>query len=237
MTMKSIVLKISLLLTMSTLLFFSCINSDVEPDGYGDVYILMEVIDGDTLTGLGMHAFSYYGFHSVTAHHIDNEETVYTLKSYLDKYDSDYVWATAKENYSKETPPKGMYLFEATYAGGRTLTFSDDLYQSTVAPPKITTCEYVLGIVEVEWNRLANADAYNVKMWNAEGNIIFVSPRFNSYISTYSFDIKTDGWQKSTYPSIGDIVTVSVEAFLFEPGSSNYFQCISISKHSFTWGV
>lgn len=236
MTMKSIVLKISILLITTALFFTSCINSENELDGYGDAYILVEVFNGDTLMSIGFRAFSYTPFRSVTVHHVDDEETVYTLAPYLGLYNFDYVWAPAKEDYTQEGPLKGNYVFDAVFSGDKTLSFSNELYQSTVKPPKITTCEYISGTVEVEWNRLSNADAYNVKMWDKDGNIIFVSERFNSYVSTYSFTTKTDGWQQTTKPSTGDAVTVSVEAFLFEPGSSNDFQCISISKHSFIWG-
>lgn len=234
--MKSIVLKISVLLITIVLFFTSCINSENELEGYGDAYILVEVIDGDTLMALGFRAFSYTPFRSVVAHHVDDEETTYTLAPYLGLYNFDYVFSPRKDDYTKEMPLKGEYVFDAVFTGDKALSFKDELYQSTVIPPKITTCEFVSGTVEVEWNRLSNADAYNVKMWDQDGNIIFVSARFNSYVSTYSFTTTTDGWQQTTKPATGAEVTVSVEAFLFEPGSSSDFQCISISKHSFIWG-
>lgn len=223
---------------LSLLLLPSCIDSDIDPVGYGDAFILVEVAGQDTLTGLGLHAFSYSQFTSVNVQLSSDASKSYVLQPYLG-FSQDYVWTTPLAEYKKELPAAGDYTFSATFRGGHTHVFFDKLYNTVVFPPKIVKCIYnnTNRKVEVEWERVSNADSYNIKLLNSDGNILFVSPVFNRITDIYIFDKNTSGWQTSSFPAAGQSVTVEVASYLLEPGTNNNeLQSIGKSRKVIVWG-
>jgi hypothetical protein len=237
--MKAVIMKFSILFLLTIpLLMSSCIDSETDPVGFGDAFILVEIVDQDTLMGLGLHAFSYSEFSSVSVQVTGHEDLVYTLQPYLG-FKQDYVWNTPLAQYTSEPPVSGSYVFNATFKGGQTQTFSDMLNTAVVYPPEITSCEYVAtsDLVDVEWETVTSADSYNVKLLAENGDILFVSPVFNRVTDNYSFGKTTQGWQTSTYPTNGQAVIVEVAAYLIEPGASNNeLQSIGKAKSPIVWG-
>ncbi len=237
--MKAVIVKFSILfLLVVPLLISSCIDSETDPVGFGDAFILVEIVNQDTLMGLGLHAFSYSEFSSVSVQVTGHEDMVYTLQPYLG-FKQDFVWNTPLVQYKNEPPVSGDYVFNATFKGGQTQTFSDILGTTVVYPPVIASCEYVQASdkVDVEWVTATNADSYNIKLLAENGDILFVSPVFNRVTDNYSFGKTTQGWQTSTYPANGQTVIVEVAAYLLEPGSSkNELQSIGKAKSPIVWG-
>jgi hypothetical protein len=237
--MKAVIMKISILFLLAVpFLMSSCIDSETDPVGFGDAFILVEIVDQDTLMGLGLHAFSYSEFSSVNVQVTGREDLVYTLQPYLG-FKQDYVWNTPLAQYTSEPPVSGSYVFNATFKGGQTQTFSDILNSTVVYPPIITSCEYLAtsDLVDVEWETVTNADSYNVKLLAANGDILFVSPVFNRVTDNYSFGKTTQGWQTSNYPANGQAVIVEVAAYLIESGASgNELQSIGKAKSTIVWG-
>ena len=130
-------------------------------------------------------------------------------------------------------------MFNATFKGGQTQAFLDNLGTAIVYPPVITSCEYVAasGLIDLEWVTVTNADSYNVKLLAENGDILFVSPVFNRITDNYSFGKNTQGWQTSTYPANGQAVIVEVAAYLLETGASNnQLQSLGKSKYPVVWG-
>jgi len=237
--MKAVIMKISMIFLLAgTLLVSSCIDSETDPVGFGDAFILVEIVDQDTLMGLGLHAFSYSEFSSVNVQVTGHEDLVYTLQPYLG-FKQDFIWNTPIAQYKKEKPVNGDYVFNATFKGGQTHTFFDILHTTVVFPPVIKKCEYLASSsqIDVEWETVTNADSYNVKLLNENGDILFVSQVFNRVTGNYSFGKTTQGWQTSTYPATGQAVIVEVAAYLLEPGASkNELQSIGKSKYPVVWG-
>jgi len=235
---KRILSRLGVLFALSAMLP-SCFDNEVDLVGYGDAYILVETVGQDTVKGLGLHAYSYSDFSSVVVNLNGNPAVTYTLAPYLN-YTQDYVWSTPLAQYTKTLPVSGDYVFNATFAGGESLIFYDKLTTNYINPPHITLCEYVTKKerVDLEWNDVPNADAYNVKLIDQQGNYLFVSQAFTSSITNYSLGTSTKGWQSETsYPSQGQVVTVEVAAYLLEENSgSDELQCISKSRQNITWG-
>jgi hypothetical protein len=223
---------------LSMIFLNSCIDSDIDPVGYGDAFILVEISGQDTLMGLGLHAFSYSEFTTVNVQHETDISKSYTLQAYLG-YAQDFVWSTPRNEYSRALPVAGDYIFSATFRGGHTQVFYDKLYATVVYPPKLTKCLYNSDNqkVEVEWDRVSNADSYNVKLLNTDGDILFVSPVFNRITDIYIFDKSTQGWQTSSFPTVGQNVTVEVASYLLEVGANgNELQSVGKSRQVITWG-
>lgn len=235
--MKMNFIKPAAALLSSALLVSSCVNTEPDTTGYGDVYILTEIVDGDTLKGLGLHAFSYSEFTSVNVEFSGPQGQTYVLEPYMG-YNQDFVWTTPANEYSETLPAAGDYVFNATFRNGEVKTFYDKLYSTLVYPPLITKCEMNASTREVElkWNKVSNADSYNVKLMNDEGDILFVSRVYNNLTEEYRFSKNTDGWQAASYPADGDSVVVELVAYLLEPATmSNDLQCIGKSKKTIVW--
>lgn len=222
----------------ATVVITSCIDPDVDPIGFGDAYVLVEINGRDTLKGLGLHAFSYSEFSSVFVNLSSDESKVYTLQPYMN-YHQDFVWNTPRNQFKKELPEAGDYVFNATFKTGQTYTFYDRLYSTIVYPPKITKCQYVTANerVNVEWETVANADTYNVKLLNANGDVLFVSQVLNRITDNFLFNKNSQGWQTSSYPANGQELMVEVSAYLVEVGARNTeLQSIGKSRYPLVWG-
>ncbi len=237
--MKAVIMKISMAFLLALILLVSsCVDTETDPMGFGDAFILVEIVDQDTLMGLGLHAFSYSEFSSVNVQVTGHEDLVYTLQPYLG-FKQDFVWNTPLAQYTKERPVNGDYVFNATFKGGQTHTFFDVLQTTVVYPPVIKKCEYLASSsqIDVEWETVTNADSYNVKLLNENGDILFVSQVFNRVTDKFFFGKTTQGWQTSNYPASGQGVIVEVTAYLLEPGGSrNELQSVGKSKHPVIWG-
>jgi hypothetical protein len=221
-----------------SLLVASCIDNGFDLTGQGDAFILVEINGQDTVMGLGLHAFSYSDFKSVTVTVTGNPSLSYTLTPYLN-YKQDYFRNTPLSEYSKTKPATGEYVFNALFADGKTLVLNDVLTSDIIPPPKIKTCSYRKqnSRVEVEWEKVQLADVYNVKLLDHDGNILFVSLIYNNGTTGYYFGADTQGWQSSTsVPATGQIVVVQVTAYLMEPNQGpNDLQCIASSRAVITW--
>jgi hypothetical protein len=220
-------------------LFTSCFDNEVDLTAYGDAYILVEMNGQDTLKGLGLHAYSYSEFKSVSVTVPGNVSDPYLLSPYLD-YHQDFIYTTPLTQYSKTLPVAGDYVFSAIFTDNNSLMFSDKLTSDFIAPPKIKSCSFIKANehVVVEWNEVKNAGAYNVKLLDQSGKILFVSPVYSSSTVNYTFGTTTKGWQSTTsYPAENQVVKVEVAAYLLEASlEQNELQCISKSGAEIVWG-
>jgi hypothetical protein len=227
------------LLLFIPLFLLSCIDNEVNLTGQGDAYVLLEVNGQDTVMGLGLHAFSFADFKSVTVTVTGKPTLSYTLKSYLN-YQQDFVWESPLSQFTKTLPATGEYVFNAVFSDGKTLMFNDILTADIIAPPKIKSCAWVKqnARIEVQWDKVQRADVYNVKLLDQSGNILFVSPAFNNAVSSYYFASDTQGWQSTTtMPAEGQTLKVEVTAYLLEArNDENNLQCIAKSRSEIIWG-
>ena len=237
--MKKLFLTSSMFFLLTGLLLTtSCLETDIDEEGFGDAYILVEIVGGDTLKGLGLHAYSYSDFSAVVANLSGESSQSYTLQPYLG-YKQDFIWSTPLAQFKKELPAAGDYVFNATFASGDTHTFYDRLLSGYVAPPEIVSCVFTGSnqSVEVKWKTDSKTDSYNVKLMTEQGEILFVSPVYDRFTETYTFNKNTQGWQTSAYPTDGQNLLVEVSSYLLEAGGiNNQLQSIGKSRIALKWG-
>jgi len=236
--MRKNFLRAAFALLVSVPFLTSCFDNDVDPTGYGDAYLMVKIVGQDTLYGLGLHAFSYSDFSAVTAAASSAPTNTYTLQAYMG-YKQDFIWLTPENQYSEELPVTGDYTFNATFATGESLVLADKLYTDRVYPPALTTCQYsnTSHKVEVKWTKPANAAVYTIRMFDSDGDLLFVSPSYNSSTDNYSFGKESQGWQTTTFPSEGTTCTVEVTAYRMKtPSAYSNVQCAAKSRQDITWG-
>ena len=181
-------MKVTIILMLFFPVFFvSCLDTELNPTGIGDAYILVVLNGQDTVKGLGLHAFSYSEFKTVTVTVTGNSSLNFNLDPYLG-YKQDFVWFTPQSQYSKTFPATGEYVFNAVFADDQQLMFYDRLTSDYILPPKITKCGFnpQSKVIEVEWEKVKLADAYNVRVTDTEGKILFVSPVYNNSVTSYT---------------------------------------------------
>lgn len=214
----------------------SCLKDEVELTGYGDAYIIVEIAGQDTLKGLGLHAYSYSDFSEVTVTPPEGTMTRYTLAPYLG-YKQDFILETPLSQFTKNLPTAGVYLFSAKYADGQLLDFANELYTDYIFPPQIKTAAFSQASqrFDVTWSNVVYAHSYNVKLINAEGKTIFLSPELNNSVTEFSFTQSSQGWQSSEFPAQGAVLTIEVAAYHKEKNTpGNKLQCIARSRKGLT---
>ncbi len=223
-----------LLLAAFAFILGGCLRDDPELSGFGDAFIRVEVSGSDTLYGIGLHAFSYTNFSSVE---VNIGEIIYILAPYLE-YRQDFVFETPKEELTTIRPQEGEYIFNALYPDGRSMVFSDRLYTSFARPVRITECRFNrdTNVAEIAWLADKRNDAYNIKVFNAEGDLLFVSLLYNNDSDYYAFGRNTQGWQTSNLPLAGQELLVEISAYLNQPDTKGEkLQSIAFSRHSLIW--
>ncbi len=136
-------------------------------------------------------------------------------------------------------PQAGDYVFNAVFADGYKLVFLNTLTTGSILPPKIKLIKYVVSgeKVNAEWESVANADLYNVKLIGEEGKTLYVSPELRANATSLLFGKTDTGWQSQTYPENGQLLKVVVSAYLLEKGNSGgRLQAISRSESEIVWG-
>lgn len=234
---KNFVFRVLLFLSFPAILS-SCLEDEEELTGFGDVYAVVESIDGNVVKGLGLHAFSYSAFESVTANLKDEPMVTYALEPYMG-FSQDFIWITPSDQFTVDMPASGEYQFNAVFKDGRTLAFYDKLTDDFILPPQITSCTYTSAgnKVDVVWTLVKDADLYNVKLIDDKGKILFVSSLYSNKTSSISFNSSSTGWQNSGLPASGQVITVEVTAYLVEADSNvNDLQCISNARSEIVWG-
>jgi len=217
---KSLFLKMWVLLTASVFLV-SCIDDDVDHIGFGDAFVVVKKSGDSVVKGLGLHAFSYSDFASVSvATPVSGADTI-RMETY-ENYKQEFFWETPAEQFGTTQPQAGDYVFSAVFKDGKKLVFSNKLTSGSILPPVIKRIEYVISgdKVDAEWEKVVDADAYNVRLVDEEGKALFISSELNSFSTNYSFGKNNNGWLTSTYPTNGQHLTVIVSAFLLESDSS-----------------
>lgn len=222
------------ILTILIFIFSACQRKDPELSGFGDAFIKVEVVGSDTLYGLALHAFSFTSFASVE---VTQGDRLYTLEPYLG-FEQDYLYMTPVKEMSATRPPAGEYQFNALYEDGRTMVFSDRLYTSVARPARITECRYNRDsqLAEIAWLADQHNDAYNIKAFHTNGELLFVSRVYNNDSDYYAFGRNTQGWQTGNLPVNGQELIIEITAYLNQPETKGEkLQSIALSRQSLIW--
>jgi hypothetical protein len=216
----------------------SCKKIEYKPSGVGDANIVTVVTGTDTLFGLGLHAYSGWEFDKVTAF-LNGDSIVYQLSPF-NATKTDMTYETPLNKMIHKLPTAGTYTFDATFTSGDFLTFTDVLTSEYILPPLITKCEYssVIHAVIVSWGEILNTDILNIKLYNQNRDLLYISPTINKSVIIFTFNSANEGWQTTNYPVQGQQLIVQISTFLLEPinGGSANIQASGRIEKTITWG-
>jgi len=116
---------------------------------------------------------------------------------------------------------------------------SDVLEFNDLGFPTIDSAGYNNGTIRVEWQDVANADSYLVRMVDENYELVFVGQLLNTNYTTYEIASNSGVWSKT--PANGETYMVEVHAFKFEDGATNENYLynandLSIASKEVVWG-
>jgi len=148
----------------------------------------------------------------------------------------------ADEDYTPGMPPAGIYEFTvtSTQEGEPPMKIDDELEDEELAMATIDSIKFESSQVKTYWETVTGADNYRVRLYNAEGEIIFLSSQLADNKTDYAFSVTDDGWAGSnSIPQTGDNCRLELLAILYESGAGTNkdynIQCISIATEEIVW--
>lgn len=195
---------------------FSCTDEEEDTlfEAVGDAYYFNKIVDNEKVTALASYAYGNKAIIDAVVSLPDGGtaildgslENSYTVFDELNENDFDTVY-----------PEEGTYLFELVSKDEDNLQSSDVLLIEDLEIPEITEIRYESNdfSYDVEWNSIDNADAYLLKMFDSEDQIVFTSNLIDSGESAYTLiNGELGAWE--TEIVIGNTYTVQLFAFIYD---------------------
>lgn len=221
----------------------SCIE-DPEPvalDAIPDVFVQKIVQDSTEKYGLAFWVFGNKGLDSVLVEGPDDE--TWTLKA---EATGDRVFSLfpEDEDYTDSFPEDGDYTFtvKSTQADEAAITVKDKLEDDELDAVVIDSTKFDNLKLKLFWQEVQGTDAYYVRLYNDDDDLIFMSPKLDDDETDYSFGTTDTGWANSSNKAEdGETYRVEIMAILYESGSNSSnrdynIQFISLASVEVVWG-
>ena len=138
--------------------------------------------------------------------------------------------------YSTALPAPGTYTYTVTFKDGQTLSFSNTLLYNILIPPYITslTKNGITSAVDISWNVVANAQAYQVKVTKgtvtgASATQVFYAAPFVDTSNPPRSNLTLEVPLATITPYGSGTYTFEVDALLFESSATTSLQAIGSS--------
>jgi hypothetical protein len=218
-------------------IFVSCNDDDPSPYGYGDAYVASELSEGTeepvVVYGLHMDASAIYG--TLSSVEVTAGSESYTLVKNTDTG----AFYFESDEYTTDPPAEGTYIFTYTFSSGETSTSSDVLSDDVLLPANITSCVFSDDEIELEWDEIEDAEAVEIRLKEADGDLIFRSTTNSSgYLAgdktDYTISSSAGTWKDGYSMTDGDTYIVEVIGLLGD--GTNYLQAQSTATTTIVWG-
>ncbi len=147
-----------------------------------------------------------------------------------------------KEDYSATMPPAGDYTFKvtSTQSGEAPLLQKDELEEEELGVVMIDTVKFTDLKLNISWGTVSGTDNYLVRLFDEEGDLIFLSNQIENDETDYKFGTTDNGWlNTSRIPLAGDSCRIEILALLYESSAitdKDYnLQCISLDSEDIEW--
>jgi hypothetical protein len=228
------------LLLILVLFLSSCLTSPkFKFEGYSDVYMQKKKIGG---VDKYLTYYFAYANTTITSAIVATPGTGGTVT--LSPFQSDtYTFCNnpSASSFVTSPPTAGNYTFTVTTGDGEVQELTDNLTTTELAVPVITEASFkTSGIgIYIKWNAVSNASAYNVKLFNPAGDLVFASSLIVITKTDILIESTTTGWVTGN-PIANTAYRVELHAYKFEEGATDQdfgynLQCDSYTEASVTW--
>lgn len=225
------------LLVIVVAIMTSCLKTDDQASGTGDVIVVTKKIGSNTVYGISMYAYTFSEFKSVTVTSSSDASKTYTLAA-NQGYKSNFYYETPDAEYSTQPPLASTYNFSAVFNNGSSASFQDVLSDKVLPVPTIEKMEYdgVKNSLKVTWTKITSAGSYAINILDGQ-KVIFSSAELSPSLTSYTVSATGNGWASSSPPVSGKNYTVKLFAFLYESGANAYnVQATAFAVVPMTWG-
>jgi len=217
----------------------SCVKSDEQVSGVGDAIIVSKEIDGNTMYGVSLYAYTYSEFKTVTAVGSANTAKTYTLNS-NQGYKTSFYYEAPDQEFSLTRPSGDTYTFAAVFQNGQQEVFQDILTDKVLPVPNIKKLEYKSEdrSLTVTWDDLSTAEGYAINLSDENNNVVYATNILGKSLTSYIILSSGTSWVASSGAVNGKTYKLRLYAFAYEAEPNTYnVQATSIVGKTIVWSV
>lgn len=205
-----------------------------------DVFFMRKIVDGDTITGISSYVYSNKSIVTATVT-MPDEGGVYSLSA-SESSSLTFLYEPTIEEYTSDAPATGSYVFDVTGEDGTSAQIWDVQEFANLGFPNMDSLVYddLISGFTVSWDTVASAQNYLVRLYKADGSILFNGPLLDVSVLEYlvSYASSTGTWTEEPIP--GETYTLTIQSFLFDAEATDYdfyynIQEISSQEYPIIW--
>ncbi len=227
-----------LMLPLLGLPFFTACNDDTAFDANADVFIMSrELNEGGTEFAPAYYVFANMGMKNVDV--ITPGGTAPIELEPLGGLTSTFALEPKDQDYHPTPPPYGAHTFNVLTNKNEEIQLSDILESNVILPTATLTAMVEDNKLTVDWDKVTNAEAYIVRMYNNEDGQLIFGTQFITDTTDITMLVSSIGQQGGVTPMPGKTYKIELQAYLFEEGITYdhgvNIQCVSIKQITWTW--
>lgn len=226
-------------LMLGSLALVSCMkDSKTTLQAVGDIIIQDTKTDAGVKYGLVVYVTANFEIASGTVTAPGTNGKVYQLTPTANKYQC--IYSPKIADYTADMPVSGNYQIQVTATSGETLYGDDTVGTEKLDPIVIKTTEISPSVVKITWDAVANADAYIVRLYNADKTqVLFSTDYMTTDNKSFNLSSSSSGWASGVNPVAGtdyvlELVGVRVEKDVLTGKGSN-LQFLTTDSKTVKW--
>lgn len=227
-------------------LFFTACDDDDDPivlDGYADVFVQKTKVGDVEKYAPVFYVGANKNLTSVTVTAPGEEAKQYELEKYWNS-ENNFRYLPVEADFSDVMLAAGEYTFElvSTDEADVPLILKDNIEEGELGALEGVVSVFEDGQMKTAWTALEGAESYLVKLYDADGELVFFSQPIKDDATEYAFSVSSQGWLNSgSVAQDGETYTLELTAFMYEEGvmdSQKVYnvQFASVDKQEVVWG-
>ncbi len=219
--------------------FTACNDDDPVFDANADAFVMVR---GSEDNGSPEFAPAYYVFANSGMKSVDVTIPGSPDPIELEAYSgltSTFALEPEDADYQPMPPASGTYIFDIITNKNEEKQLTDNLESNFIMPTASLTATVEENKLTVDWEKVANAKAYIVRMFNDEDGKLMFGTNFLVDTTKMEVPVYSIGQQGGMTPQPGKTYRFELQAYLFEEGTTQNhgvnIQCVSTRQESIVW--